>query len=101
MHSLLLWEPIIPAACAVFRGRGLEPPYWMAMAVENVPGFGTDTLSLLIDPTGVSTDLIARLERTFEPSRQVEFAAIAVAGLALHAAGEHELLETAERGSAA
>src|SRR5712691_8037921 len=27
MHPMLLWEPIIPATCSVFRQRGLEPPF--------------------------------------------------------------------------
>jgi hypothetical protein len=101
MHPLLLWDPIIPATCSVFRQRGIEPPYHFVFQVENVPGFGTDKLELEIYPTGVSPELIERCQRTFEPSRHIEFAAIAVSSLVLQAAGNHELVDLARRGSAA
>jgi hypothetical protein len=101
MHPLLLWDPIIPATCSVFRQRGVEPPFRLVFCVEDVPGFGTDTLQLEIDPSGVSAETIERCERTFEPSRHIEFAAIAVAGLVLQVAGSHELVDLARRGSAA
>lgn len=101
MHPLLLWEPIIPATCHVFRQRGLEPPYRFLLAVEGVPGFGTEALELAIDPTGVSAEVMERCERTFEASRHIEFAGIAVAALGLHVAGGHELVDVARRGSAA
>ncbi len=42
-----------------------------------------------------------RCQRTFEASRHIEFAAIAVAALGLHVAGGHELVDVATRGSAA
>ncbi len=64
MHPLLLWQPIIPATCLVFRQRGIEPPFRFVLAVEDVPGFGTDVLELLIDPTGMSTPVIERCQRT-------------------------------------
>ena len=101
MHPLLLWRPIIPATCLVLRQRGMEPPSRFVLAVEDVPAFGTDVLELLIDPTGISTPLIERCQRTFEASRHIEFAAIAIAGLGLHMAGNHELVDVARRGSAA
>jgi len=101
MHPLLLWQPIIPATCLVFRQRGIEPPFRFVLAVEDVPGFGTGVLELLIDPTGISTPVIERCQRTFEASRHIEFAAIAIAGLGLHIAGNHELVDVARRGSGA
>jgi hypothetical protein len=101
MHPLLLWEPIIPATVAVFRQRGMEPPFGFLLAVEDVPGFGTDALELVIDPIGVSVDVVERLQRTFEPSRQIEMAAIAVAAIGLHVAGAHQLIDVSPRGSAA
>jgi hypothetical protein len=58
MHPLLLWEPIIPATCLVFRQRGSTPPFRFQLAVEGVPGFGTEVLDLGIDPTGVSPELV-------------------------------------------
>jgi hypothetical protein len=101
MHPLLLWEPIIPAAFLVFQQRGMEPPYRFLMAIEDLPGFGTDMLELAIESPGISPLVIERCERTFELSRLIEFAAIAIAGLALHVAGGHELIDVARRGSAA
>jgi hypothetical protein len=101
MHPLLLWEPIIPATCLVFLHRAIEPPFHFLLSVENVPGFGTEEVELEIDPTGVSAELMERCRRTFEESRQIEFAGIAVAALGLHVAGSHELLDVARRGSAA
>jgi hypothetical protein len=101
MHPLLLWEPIIPATCSVFRQRGLEPPFRFIFRVEGVPGFGTEGLELDIDPTGVSAEVIERCERTFEASRHIEFAAIALAGLVLQVAGNHELVDLERSGSAA
>jgi hypothetical protein len=101
MHPLLLWQPIIPAACLVFRQRDIEPPFRFVLGVEDVPGFGTDVLDLSIDPTGISTSMIKRCQRTFEASRHIEFAAIAIAGMGLHLAGNHELVDVARRGSAA
>ena len=55
----------------------------------------------MIDPAGVSAQQIARVCRTYKPSRRVELAAIAVAGLALHHAGGHEIVDLAVRGSRA
>ena len=101
MHPLLLWDPIIPAAYVVFRGRGVEPPFRFLLAVEGVPGFGTESLELQIDPTGIPAELVGRCERTFEASRRIEFAAIAVTALGLNVAGAHEMIDVARRGSAA
>src|SRR5262245_16670377 len=66
MHPLLLWQPIIPTTCLDFLQRGIELPFRFLLAVEDVPGFGTDVLELLIDATGVSTPEIERCQRTFE-----------------------------------
>src|SRR5437868_13055241 len=49
-----LWEPIIPAAFLVFQQRGMEPPYRFVMAIEDLPGFGTDMLELAIETPGIS-----------------------------------------------
>ena len=55
-------------------------------------------LELAIETPGISPLMIERCERTFELSRLIEFAAIAIAGLTLHAAGGHELIDVARRG---
>ena len=101
MHPELLWETIITATAAVLGEPGREPPYPFVLAVEDVFGFGSDECRLLVDPEGVSANRVAQVRRTYEPSRLVELAAIAIAGLGLHHAGGHEILDVAFRGSAA
>jgi hypothetical protein len=101
MHPELLWETILTATAALLAGPGREPPYRLALTVENVPGFGSEECILIIDPAGVSSGRMAQARRTYEPARLVELAAIAVTGLGLHAAGGHEILDVAVRGSAA
>lgn len=44
---------------------------------------------------------MSRLQRTYESSRLVELAAIAIAGLGLYHGGGHEIIDIALRGSAA
>jgi hypothetical protein len=101
MHPELLWETIITATAAVLGGPGVEPAYPFSLSVENVPGFGSDDCHLLIDTGGISASRVAQVRRTYEPSRLVELAAIAIAGLGLHQTGGHEILDVAVRGSAA
>jgi hypothetical protein len=101
MHPELLWETILTAAGAVLSETAFEPPYSFALAVENVLGFGCDECRLLIDPVGVSPNRMAQVRRTYEASRLVELAGIAIAGLGLHHAGGHEIVDIAVRGSAA
>ena len=101
MHPELLWETIITATAAILADSGAELPFAFALTVENVPGFGSDASRLLVDPRGVSATRMAQVRRTYEPSRLVELAAIAIAGLGLHHAGGHEIVDVAVRGSAA
>lgn len=101
MHPELLWETIIAATAAVLGEEAASPPHPFALTVENVPGFGSDECRLLIDPQEVGVKQLAQVRRTYEPSRLVELAAIAVAGLGLHAAGGHEIIDVAVRGSGA
>jgi hypothetical protein len=101
MHPELLWETIITATAAVLGDAGTEPPHPFAVAVENVLGFGSDDCRLLIDPAGVSPSRVAQVRRTYEPARLVELAAIAIAGLILHSAGGHQIVDVAVRGSGA
>lgn len=101
MHPRLLWEDISAAVVAVLNEAGMETPFSLELAVRDVPGFGSGALRLLIEPDGVSADHVARLRKTYELSRLVELAGIAIAGLGLYHAGGHEIRDVALRGSAA
>jgi hypothetical protein len=101
MHPLLLWDDIVLATVAVFSDLGLQPPFPFPLVIEDVPNFGSANVRLLIDPAGTSAEKVHRLRRTYDASRQVELAAIALAGLGLHHAAGHEIRDVAVRGSAA
>jgi hypothetical protein len=101
MHPNLLWDTIIPATVAVFADIGASAPHPLPLTVQAVPGFGSQGFQLLIDPGGVSPELLAKVRRTYEPSRLIELAAIAVAALGLHRAGGHQMVDVARRGSGA
>ena len=101
MHPRLLWDTIILAAAGVLEDRFHDLPRRLVLQVRDVPGFGSDRLSLDIDTSEIDGERIARLRRTYEPTRQVELAAIAIAGFGLHIAGNHEIRDVALRGSGA
>lgn len=101
MHPHLLWDTLITAVAAVMGESGAVPPFAIPLSIENVPGFGEGEVRLLLDPTNVPSAEVVRIRHTYEPSRLIELAAIAIAGIALHYAGGHEILDVAVRGSAA
>ena len=101
MHPRLLWEDIIAATVAMLSHIGVPSPFPFELMVEDLPGFGSAQLRLAIDPTGVAPEHVSRLQRTYEPSRLVELAAIAVVGLGLYHGGGHEIMDIALRGSGA
>lgn len=101
MHPRLLWEDIIAATVAVLSDSSTETPFPFELTVQDVPGFGSGSLRLAINPVGVSATHVGRLRRTYEPARLVELAAIAVAGLGLYHTGGHEIRDIALRGSGA
>jgi hypothetical protein len=102
LHSRLYWEPIIVASAAVFsRAAGAEPSHNFSLSVEGVYGFGTEIIEIEIGTEDVRPDDVDRLRRTLEPSRQVELAAIAIAGIGLHLAGGHQMVDLAAHGSGA
>lgn len=101
MHPRLLWDTIVTATVAVFAELQNAPPFQFTLAVQDVPGFGSEDVQFVLDAAGVPDDLVTRVRRTYEPSRLVELAAIAIAGLGLHYAGGHEIMDLAVRGSAA
>ena len=92
---------MILAAAAVLEERFRDRPHPIIVDVRDVPGFGSGEVILSIDHTGIDDDRIAKLRRTYESTRQVELASIAIAGLALYVAGNHEIRDVAIRGSAA
>jgi hypothetical protein len=101
MHPSLLWDDIVAATVAVLDEREFGAPYRLSVAVENVPGFGSGKVDLQIVKGGVTTGRVARVRSTFDAHRLVELAAIAVAGLALFAAGGHQIRDVALRGTSA
>src|SRR5947208_6264116 len=58
-------------------------------------------MRLIIDRTGIATDRLARIRRTYEFPRRIELAAIALAGLGLYHGGGHEIVDVAVRSSGA
>jgi hypothetical protein len=101
MHPSLLWLETAAATATVLESRGFPAPYEFPLEVHNVPEFGTGRVNLEISPAGISADQIPRLRRTWNGPRLVEFAAIAIAGLVLFAAGGHEIRDVALRGTSA
>jgi hypothetical protein len=100
MHPRLLWDDIIGATVALMS-HVAPTPFPFRLTVENVPRFGTAELQLAIRPWGISAKRVNQLLRTYEASRLVELAAIAIAGLGLYHAGAHEIRDIAIRGTAA
>lgn len=101
MHPQLEWQEITASAVAAFEEGGLEAPFQVQFEMIDVPGFENESLQLLIDRTGIPADLVARVRRTYEPSRRIELAAIALAALGLYHGGSHEIVDVAVRGSGA
>jgi hypothetical protein len=101
MHACLIWDDIIAAAVAVLDAQGFSAPYPVVLDFENMPDHGSGRATLQIISAGVLVENAAKARRTHEPHRLVELAAIAIAGLALHALGGHQIRDVALRGSAA
>ena len=91
MHPRLLWADIIAATVAVCSAAHQRAPFPLALAVQDLPGFGSAELRFTIDPVEVAPEHVSRLQRTYESSRLVELAAIAIAGLGLYYGGGHEV----------
>jgi hypothetical protein len=101
MHPSLLWAETAAAAAAVLDKRGFPIPCHLPVDIDNVPEFGTGRINLEISWAGISADHIQKLRRTLDGPRLVEFAAIAIAGLALFATGGHQIRDIALRGTSA
>src|ERR1700686_4869636 len=100
-HPNLLWRDIRLAAIAVLPEHGRLRPVSFELSVQEVPGFDDDVLQMVIETGRTRRADLARVRRTYEPARLVEFAAIAIAGLGLYHAGEHQIVNVARRGSGA
>lgn len=102
MHPRLLWDEIIGAAVSVLSDAGRRGPFLLELTVQDVPAFSGNSINMTIDVKGLSTkQQLCKLRRTYESSRLVELAAIAIAGLGLYYAGGHELRDVALRGTSA
>lgn len=101
MHPQLLWDDIMAAFIAVTGDEAMESPISFQLTIQDVPGFGSGNLQLSIETEGILPAHVLKLKRTFEPSRLVELAAIAVAGIGIYHAGGHEIRNLAFRGSSA
>lgn len=101
MHPRLLWEDIMAATVVILSHTGTHSPFPFELTVEDLPGFGSAQLQLAIDPVGVASEHVSRLQRTYESPRLVELAAIAIVGLGLYHGGGHEIRDIALRGSGA
>ena len=101
MHPRLLWDEIAAATAAVLAISAGGTPRRLVMELRDIPGLGSDQLSLAIDAAEIPSSRIARVRRTYEPPRLVELVAVAVAGLALYHSGGHEIVDVAVRGTAA
>jgi hypothetical protein len=101
MHPELEWQEISAATVAVLEDRGLEAPFQVRLDLVDVPGFGSESVHLLVERHGIPAERVARVRRTYEPHRRIELAAIALAGLGLYHGGGHEIVDVAARGSGA
>jgi hypothetical protein len=99
MHPRLLWDEIA-AACALVLGGGNAPTI-VSMDLQELPAFGSATIELSVTTTGISSDRLRKLQRTYESPRLIELAAIAIAGFGLYYGGGHEIRDVALRGSSA
>jgi hypothetical protein len=100
MHPRLLWEDIASALVAVLSNRS-DSDLRFHLLTQNVPGYESGALMLVIDPANIASAHVERVRRTYEQSRLVELAAIAIAGLSLYHSGRHEIRDVALRGSGA
>lgn len=101
MHPRLLCSETAACAAAVLVGPQTARVVRVPMECRNLPAFGSAEIVLNIDCSQTNKGQMDRLHRTYEPSRLVELAAIAISGLALYHGGGHEIMDVALRGSAA
>jgi hypothetical protein len=88
MHPHLLWEDIMEATVAILSHTGVQSPFPFELTVEDLPGFGSAQIRLTIDPVGVASGHVSRLQRTYESSRLFELAALAIVGRGLYHGGD-------------
>jgi hypothetical protein len=101
LHPRLIWHDLIAAVAAVL-GRQTDPAlFTFEFTIEGVRTFDDPSLRLVVELKGIDGDHVARLLRTYEPSRLVEMAAIAIAGVVIYHAAHVEIRDMALRGSGA
>src|SRR4051794_12107361 len=98
MQPRLSWNDFqTAAACVLSDGR--SSPVSLELIVVDVPGFEEAKLMLRVDWAGIEEGRMERLRRTLDLPRLVEYAAIAIAGLALYHVGGHVIIDVTRRGS--
>jgi len=100
-HPHRLWRDIRLAAISVMVADGRKSPFHFDLSVQEVPGFDDDALQMTIEPGKFREADLARVRRTYEASRLIEFAAVAIDGLGLYHAGSHQIQGVALRGTGA
>ncbi len=98
MHPCLLWDDIILAAAALLTSHSEVALRRVQFDVVDVPGFGSETIQLEVDLSGIVKSEVAKLRKTYEAHRLVELAAIGIAGLMVSVAGGHQIRDVALRG---
>jgi len=98
LHPRLLWGDIATAAATVCQDARAR---LLTLSMHDVPGFAEEELQLQVDTSRISPTRLARFRQTYDVSRRIELAAIAVAGLALYHGGGHEIRDVASRGTGA
>ena len=101
LHPRLLWFDSIAAVGVVLGQLPGPTPYNLIIDIEGIPSFDDPTLTLTIDTSAIDPEHMARLTRTYEPSRLVEMAAIAIAAVAIFHVAHTEVRDMARRGSGA
>jgi hypothetical protein len=100
-HPNLLWRDIRLAAISALVTDGRKNPFNLNLSVQEVPGFDDEILQMTIEPGKFRDADLARVRRTYEAARLIEFAAVAIAGLGLYHAGGHQIQDIGWRGTAA
>jgi len=94
-----MWEHISAATAIVWGDIAQWRP--IELHVEDIPGLGSAEVLLSVLPETAPESTLMKMRKTLDSGRLVEYAAIGLAGLALHYMGAHEIMDVTGRGSGA